>query len=352
MAGKTADAYRAAIAASGLDIYGPIDPEDANLFIPTPLLEELLDRGLRGLDLGNAAARTRSKLVKSAACKALGYPTPATFKKCQPRFTGQDFDTYNQQALNLQIWNEPINPTRRYALVRIGANSKVRMVRVIEGRDLIPLDTTGRLTTKYQAQMIRGVAGLTLLSATDTSHVATLVAAPAGVAKFAPRASPVDQPQSGQLLPIAEIAQRLAPLVGTSFADTARHQDRNRGAVLHEKVCKALGYAEYEDSGQFPDVRHQLLEVKLQTSPTIDLGLVLPESLAAVKGVHRVAGVQPRHCDTRYALFDGEVTEAAVTLRALYVVTGADFFSHFRQFQGNVQNQKIQIPLPRQLFGE
>ena len=39
-----------------------------------------------------------------------------------------------------------------------------------------------------------------------------------------------------------------------------------------------LGYSRYEDKGQFPDIRHQLLEVKLQTSPTIDLGLVLPSS--------------------------------------------------------------------------
>lgn len=58
----------------------------------------------------------------------------------------------------------------------------------------------------------------------------------------------------------------------------------------------------------------------------------------------------PRHCDTRYALFYAATNGTVVTLTHLLVVTGADFFSRFRQFEGRGTNGKIQIPLPRNFF--
>lgn len=337
-----------------MDIYAPIDPEDQERFIPTSILEELLNRGLVGLNLDGVAPRTRSKRVKEAACIALGYPVPKKFEKCQPRFTGQDFDTYNQQALNLQVWNEPISPTRRYALVRIGPDGVVRQVKVVLGEVLIPLDRTGRLTTKYQAQMPASTEHANLFTKRDAAPLLPYLASQEAIPSlsFANRVSPAAQPQPGDLLPIAEIFRRLATLVGRRFPDAGRLQDRARGADLHRLACQALGYDSYQDSGQFPDITHQLLEVKLQTSPTIDLGLVLPESIAAVKGIHKLGDTQPRHCDTRYALFAALIDGGEVELTNLYVVSGADFFKHFRQFQGLVQNGKIQIPLPKSLFGE
>jgi len=354
MPARTADDYFAAIVASGMDIYAPIDIDDPIHYIPTPILEELLNRGLVGLDLTGAASRTRSKMVKEAACKALGYPVPKSFNKCQPRFTGQDFDTSNQQKLNMQIWNEPIVPTRRYALVRIGADNIVRTVKVVLGEILIPFDRSGKLTTKYQAQVLPGPEKLNLLAQRDTDALMPYLASTSmrSVNDSNPFVSPIDQPKRLSLFSIEEIFHRLAPLVGRSFQDAGRTQDRNRGADLHRMVCQALGYENYQDNGQFPDVLNQLLEVKLQTSPTIDLGLVLPNSLGAVRGVHRLGSIQPRHCDTRYAIFCATVAEGQVTLTHLYLTSGEKFFDHFRQFQGKVQNAKIQLPLPRALFGE
>lgn len=127
-------------------------------------------------------------------------------------------------------------------------------------------------------------------------------------------------------------------------------QDRNRGAALHRLICAHLGYGRYEDTGQFPGVRHQLLEVKLQTSPTIDLGLVLPNSEGHLDG-RRLGKYRPRHCDTRYVLFYAKTDGVSVTLTHLFVVTGADFFTRFRRFEGKISNGKIQIPLPRDFFG-
>ena len=135
-----------------------------------------------------------------------------------------------------------------------------------------------------------------------------------------------------------------------SFVDPGKDQERNRGAALHGLVCQRLGYNRYEDNGQFPDIKHQLLEVKLQTSPTIDLGLVQPSSDERLD-LKQLAGFHPRHCDTRYAIFCATTDGKNVILTNLIVTTGYDFFTRFRRFEGKVTNGKIQIPLPRNFFG-
>lgn len=150
-------------------------------------------------------------------------------------------------------------------------------------------------------------------------------------------------------MPIGEVFERLRGAVGRSFPDAGWDQERNRGAALHRVVCELLGYADYRDDGRFPDVRNQLLEVKLQTSPTIDLGLVRPSSEEPLD-VPQIAGTQVRHCDVRYALFYAQTDGAEVTLTRLYLTTGASFFSRFPQFGGKVLNKKLQIPLPSDFF--
>jgi hypothetical protein len=98
-------------------------------------------------------------------------------------------------------------------------------------------------------------------------------------------------------------------------------------------------------------VRNQLLEVKLQTSPTIDLGLVEPASEESLDLDDLPEG-SVRHCDVRYALFGGEAIDGQVKLTSLVLTTGRDFFSRFPRFEGRILNKKIQIPLPRGFFGK
>jgi len=104
--------------------------------------------------------------------------------------------------------------------------------------------------------------------------------------------------------------------------------------------------AECCDTGSFPDVMEQLLEIKLQTAPTIDLGLVSPDDATPLDFLPRV-----RHCDVRYAVFYGAVVGAEVRLDHLVLTRGADFFSFVQRFEGKVVNAKLQIPLPRDFFG-
>lgn len=334
-----------AIKKSGLSIYDPIEIGDTKLWIPAPELEEILNKGLRGISLAGMPNRTRSKVAKQHVCRVLGYPIPNSFKRTRPRFPGQGFDTYVQKNNNLQVWNEELAPSRRYVLIRVSNVSAITRVKVVTGDTLALLDTTGTLTQKYQAQCIPGHEAMELIASADTDLLQPFTKASVDTSLE----TPINHPSAGKILPIAVIFNRLAKLVGTRFNDTGYDQDRNRGGVLHRLVCKALGYTEHQDDGQFPDVRHQLLEVKLQTSPTIDLGLVRPDSTDALD-VPKISNRQIRHCDVRYAVFYGRTDGAQVTLTHLFLTTGAAFFTRFRQFQGKVLNKKLQIPLPVRFF--
>jgi hypothetical protein len=345
MTAKSPHDYKTAIETSGKDIYSEIRVGD-DLWIPTPDLEFLLNEGLRSLDLNGLALRTRSKVVKEATCRALGYPVPRSFKKVQPRFTGQQLDTYTQKSSNLQIWNEELSPTRRYAIIQISSEDKIQRVKVVSGQELVRLDTTGTITKKFQARLDIGSESIELISEADTPSVAPHVRANL---RISPSISPAENPRAGFLMPITEIAERLAPLIGQSFQDPGTDQERNRGAALHKLVCEALGYSRYEDNGQFPDVRHQLLEVKLQTSPTVDLGLVLPSSNDPLD-IGPSGEPQFSHRDTRYVLFYAKTNGTTVLLTNMFVTTGADFFNRLKRFEGKVQNGKIQIPLPESFF--
>lgn len=338
--------YANAIANSGLKIYDEIDPVNPDLWVPTLVLEEILNDALAGKSLTGLALRTRSRVAKEYVCRALGYPVPRVFKRTQPRFVGQRFDTYVQKANNLQIWNEEVSDARRYVIIRVDETDKITRVRVLDGDDLAKLDTTGTLTQKYQARLITGSDDSELIASEDTPVLERVVRP--GVNLNAD-ASPLDHPRAGTLMPIAEVFQHLRTVVGYSFTDPGIDQERKRAATLHSLVCDSLGYASYKDDGRFPDIRNQLLEVKLQTSPTIDLGLVRPDSLELLDAP-RINDIQVRHCDIRYALFYAKTDGKQVTLTHFFLTTGASFFERFPQFQGKVLNKKLQIPLPSDFF--
>ncbi len=340
------ETYIETIRASGLTIYDEVPIGHPTLWIPSPQLEQILQDGLKGISLEGLPLRTRSKMVKESVCRALGYPVPKSFKKTQPRFPSQFFDIYTQKSNNLQIWNEELSRTRRYVIIRISDADRITQVKVVSGDALALLDATGTLTQKYQARCIVGKSSTELISVADTDQISSFINADKSLLVVG---SPVAPPSVGQLLSVAELFSRLAPLIGKHFADAGADQERNRGAGLHRLVCKTLGYPNYKDDGQFPDVRNQLLEVKLQTSPTIDLGLVTPES-AEPLDVPMLNGVQVRHCDVRYAIFYAKIENGNVVLTHLLLSTGQDFFSRFPQFQGKVLNAKLQIPLPSSFF--
>ena len=328
--------YRKRIQESQLTIYDSLDGSP-KLLIPITDLEAILRSSLQGMLL-DFPIRTRSKHVKSAICEAIGYPVPKSFRKTQPRFPGQDFDVYVQKSNNLQIWNESLDANRRYVLVRVGEDLRVTTVRVVSGHQLVKLDTTGTLTRKLQARALDRVEGSRLVSQTDTSELTTEIQN-ARDAK--------EESLLGSLLTTKQLYEKLLLLIGTEFENPGSDQERNRGWGLHKAVSKQLGLDLADDDGQFPDVRDQLLELKLQTAGTVDLGLVSPRDESLLVGFDNV-----RNCDVRYAIFYGTIVDEKIRLDHLVLTNGADFFTYFQQMQGKVENTKNQIRLPNGFFEE
>lgn len=331
---------------SGKSIYDTLSSDESDMWLSASELEVILNNALIGMDLAGLPLRTRSKVVKEALCKAIGYPVPKFFKKTQPRFPAQDFDIYIQKANNLQVWNEELSASRRYVILRVSAGDEIEKVKVVDGATLAKLDRTGKLTQKYQARFIPSLESCELVSTSDTANVKSLLDE-SKVPQVS--SSPTNLPAPENLLPIAEIFDHLRGLVGKTCVDPGCDQERNRGCELHRMICKALGYASYRDDGTFPDITEQIVEVKLQTSPTIDLGLVTPDSTERLD-LPAIEHTFFRHCDVRYALFYGMTDGHEVTLTHLAMATGEDFFSRFPRFGGKILNKKLQIPLPRDFF--
>ena len=337
--------FKRNIAESGLTIYEIIDPNDEMLYVPTVQLQAIIKDAIVGLSLQGLPLRTRSKIVKQKICECLGYPIPKSFKKTQPRFYGQNFDVYTQKSLNVQIWNEEITPDRRYVFLEVNEYDIVTNVRVVTGDELAYYDNTGKLTTKYQATM-HHFDRSSLFAIEDTDNLMDVIC------KYEPdlrQFNPNDYPNPDSLLPISVLFDRLITLEGREFDYISATQERNRGAVIHGAVCAALGYSIYEDDGKYPDLRNQLLEIKLQTSPTIDLGLHSPEDGCCIFGCN---GKQYFSEDVRYAIFDGLVNQerGTVTIDRVYITNGFNFTLDFPLFQGKKQNAKIQLPLPSDFF--
>jgi hypothetical protein len=333
--------YVSKIRQSGLTIY----EYDRSQYIPTCALEKILNEKLCGVSLEGLAPRTRSKIVKELICKALGYSVPKSFKKTPPRFPCQNFDVYNQKSNNLQIWNEPIVITRRYVIVKIAEDDKIQRIKVVHGDVLTNLDTTGTLTKKYQARIKGNYQQCELVSCKDTDNLLPHVASGSPPLNSC---SPNATPTSGSILTVQTVYEKLTTIVGKRIAYHGAIQDRKRGDNLHCLVCQALGYKNYVDNGQFPDICHQLLEVKMQTAPTIDLGMILPTDESYLPFSH--SSLPIRYCDVRYAVFYGEPSNKHIIVTKFYLVCGIDFFTRFVQFQGKVTNSKLQIPIPSDFF--
>ena len=305
-------------------------------------MERILSDFLIGKSLDGLPLRTRSKIVKSWICEALGYPVPKSFIKTQPRFPGQNFDVYTQKSMNVQIWNEDVDADRRYVFLKVDNDDVITNVRVVTGETLAQYDRTGKLTTKYQATM-KSYDDSRLFS-DDSINISNWIS---DYNTPLCDVNPNFYPTPNQLLPIQEIYNRLLPMVGLKIDYLNSLQERNRGAELHEMICQHLGYSVYEDDGTYPDIANQLIEIKLQTSPTIDLGLHSPNDGATIVSVD---GTTFTSEDVRYVIFDGEVKGDFIQLNRLYIISGCEFTRYFPLFQGKGQNAKIQLPLPNDFF--
>lgn len=108
------------------------------------------------------------------------------------------------------------------------------------------------------------------------------------------------------LFTLEEIAVLLKPLMGQDAPrdDEGRLLDvRPKGRWFEFEVAKLLGYHYPPGAGLFPDLRHQLLEVKHHTGKTvtIDFGAHHPGSRKVVDARWNEK-VRARVCDIRYLI--------------------------------------------------
>ncbi len=218
-----------------------------------------------------------------------------------PTLLREYIDTYivtTGNSYNLQVWNR--NPSQESVLIEYNSGERlnatdvrfvlVRVNPISETIDAIlvlspkyieaKFGRFGKPTIKYQL-IIPGKERERVSTANppglfypDTSRVVQYTSG----AYVKPETSIHAPPIPGKLLPISVIQQMcIKTLIGITLN---KLQTKNRGQALELLVSQMLGYQASKGellAGGYPDIRNQALEVKVQDSPTVDLGLMSPQ---------------------------------------------------------------------------
>lgn len=133
------------------------------------------------------------------------------------------------------------------------------------------------------------------------------------------------------LLSMEELAILLKPLMGIEAPRDAANrilEVRPKGHWFEFEVAKRLGYHYPPRAGLFPDLRHQLLEVKHHTgqSITIDFGRHHPAS-QEVPDIRWNEKTRARICDIRYLI--ALSPPPAFRVVTMVLATGAEIDSIF-----------------------
>lgn len=210
------------------------------------------------------------------------------------KYLAESFLVTTGKNYNLQIWNRI--PNTRHLLIKYKTGETIRCQDI--NCILVKIDTEqqridsiivaspkylerkfgkfGVPTIKYQA-IIAGKTRNSIISCAtksmimkDTENMTAFL----GESKSA-SSNIASKPISGEILTIEEIANRtISNLIGKKLDST---DTKNRGQALERKVANLLGYSEESSLvGGYPDIYNQALEVKVQDSPTIDLGKETP----------------------------------------------------------------------------
>lgn len=336
---KSLDTFATGVSALELPFDDSATTRRSGAFLKLAQLEDFLSEALTGMDVSGMPLKTRSKFVRDAVISSLGYATPKSYRK-GVIFAAQNADIYVQKANNLQIWNEKIEPSRRYLVVVLAQNDTVAGVRAFTGKTLATWSRTGTLTAKYQARLklVFSDSVKYHVCGRDTERTVQFT----GPVRFT---DPCAEPAMGSLLSIEALAEKLATLVGTKIPYVSAVDDKKRSSALLGAVGKVLGYAGANDTATFPDLPCQMLAVKLQTSGTIDLGQTWPSSDSPLNFQTGRAKMLRRR-DARFAVFYGTRVGNNIRIDKLVVTPGARFWDVFEPLKGQTRNTKLQVKLP------
>lgn len=283
----------------------------------------------------NLTGKTRtdgSNLRKRIACtlETIELPKPAINGEYEivpprgkgvPKITREFIDTYivtSGTSYNLQVWNRI--PASNMLLVKYDSGESLQCidVRFVFGKINISkseIESVIILTPEYIEQKFGKFGKPTIkhqllisskvrneiysrtdkiLSFTDSKKLSYHIMRDYNP----PKSGMVEEPQIRELYSIELLKEMVAKkLIGKKLKAAAT---KNRGQALERMTLELLGYKVKEDDllyGGFPDIKNQLLEVKVQDSQTVDLGKFSPENEEVV-----VEGENLTTFDVRYLI--------------------------------------------------
>jgi len=220
-------------------------------------------------------------------------------KKGIPRMLLEVMDTYivtTGEFYNLQIWNRMPSSTTTLVRYRDGKKIRCRDIRLV----LVKVDSGtisaivvltpdyveshfgkfGKPTIKHQLIISEKLRNEIINSTTHIligSDSAKLIYKVSDMVEGL-SGDMMHEPEAGDLYSIKAVKELVAEkLIGKRLE---ANDTKTRGQKLERMVLELLRYSEEEIkslAGGYPDIPNQLLEVKLQDSPTIDLGKYSPE---------------------------------------------------------------------------
>jgi len=218
-----------------------------------------------------------------------------------PKITREFVDTYivtSGDSYNLQVWNRsPASDTLlikyengeslkctdvRFVMVRIDIRKGIISAIIILTPEYIEtrFGRFGKPTIKQQLLISRKVRKEIyesvdkIKSFPDTKKLSYYITHD----YVRPNSQMVEEPDLKRLYSIELLRKMVAERLIGKKLDSG--PTKNRGQALERAVLQLLGYEIKETDllyGAFPDIKNQLLEVKVQDSPTVDLGRFSPE---------------------------------------------------------------------------
>lgn len=355
-----------------------IPPNSPNSLTPVDTLIERLSPLLGTTFKLTGKSRTDGSNVRKLIASTLEkYPLPCKAEEGEyeivppknkgvPKICREFIDTYivtTGSSYNLQVWNRlPASNTLlikyesneslkcedvRFVIVRINPIKSIISSILILSADYIEtrFGKFGVPTVKHQLLISSKTrqkiyqSGEKLMFYPDTERIKPYLSE----SLFTPKDLMINDPTLGNIIPL----EILRPIFIKGLIDFKLEAaaTKNRGQALERKVLELLGYHFNEGDllyGAYPDIRNQLLEVKVQDSPTVDLGKYSPENEEIVLG-----GASPLTTyDVRYliALTDSKTNR----VHGLILTPGenlGDVFSYVSD-----QSYKCQRAIPMAFF--
>jgi len=263
-----------------------------------------------------------------------------------PKILREFIDTYivtSGDVYNLQVWNRyPASDSVqvrfsdggvlsakdvRFVFVPVDPVTKLIQSVVILSPDYIEANfgPFGKPTIKHQL-IVPSTARDAILSLNPPALIGTDTSVVDAIATYSyvvPKTSIHDAPRAGKVFGIGLVADLVSQhLLGLVIPPDAT---KNRGQMLERLVAQILDYDISAGflSGGYPDIRNQLLEVKIQDSGTVDLGRYSPQFEESVPDIPEFTTR-----DVRYLIALTDPTRH--TIDGLIYLAGDELENHFK----------------------